>query len=215
MKLPRKFYDRDTLKVAKELLGKVLVRKIGDKLMKGIIVETEAYIGPKDKASHSYGGKKTKRNEVMYGPPGRAYVYQIYGMYYCLNVVTQKEEKPEAVLIRALEPFEQINLMAKNRKIQIKTEMDKIRIANGPGKLCKAMKIDKSLNGVDLLGNEIYIEFSRGKIKKELEKDFEICSSPRIGIDYAEEYKDVPWRFYIKGSKYVSRANKNKHFGLK
>ncbi len=204
MKLPRKFYNRNTLSVAKELLGKVIVRKTREGVMKGIIVEDEAYIGPEDKGSHSYGGRRTKRNEVMYGLPGRAYVYQIYGMYFCLNVVTRKLGMPEAVLIRAVQPIQGIELMAKNRRIELKSEKDEIKISNGPGKLCKAMKIDKSLNGADLLGDEIYIE---NPPKNVLTKfgSFKIQSSPRIGIDYAEEYRDVPWRFYIIGNNFVSR----------
>ncbi len=190
MKLPRKFYEMNTLKVAKGLLGKKLVRIYNGKKLSGMIVETEAYIGPKDKASHSYGGKITERNKVMFGPPGHAYVYQIYGMYFCLNVVTRPENYPEAVLIRAVHPLEGIEYMEKFRHGRALT--------NGPGKLCQAMKIDKSVNGVDLLGDEIWIEKYKDFGRKE------IISAKRIGIDYAEEYKDKKWRFYVNDN-YVSK----------
>ncbi len=193
MKLSRKFYDRGAVDVAKDLLGKVLCRRMRKRILKGMIVETEAYVGPEDKASHSYGGKITERNRVMFGPPGHAYVYQIYGMYFCLNVVTHRS-RPEAVLIRALHPLEGIDVMMKFRKTKLKN------LTNGPGKLCQAMGIDKSLNGADLLGNEIWIEDDEN-----IKKEFEFVSTARIGIDYAEEYRDIPWRFYIKNDPYVSK----------
>lgn len=201
MKLNRKFYKRNTLLVAEELLGKVLVHNKDNKVMKGKIVETEAYLGLKDKAAHSYGGKRTKRVETMYGPPGIAYVYIIYGMYYCLNTITREEGIPEGVLIRAIEPLEGIDIMAKNRfgkNVKDFTNYQRKNFTNGPGKLSMALDIDKSLDKEDLCGNRLYIE------EGEKEK-FNIVKTKRIGIDYAEEAKDYLYRFYIEGNPYVSK----------
>lgn len=201
MKLNRKFYSRDTLLVAEELLGKVLVHNQNNKVLKGKIVETEAYLGVIDKAAHSYGGKRTKRVETMYGPPGIAYVYIIYGMYYCLNTITRKEGIPEGVLIRAIEPLEEIDIMARNRfgkKVEEFTNYERKNFTNGPGKLCMALDIDKRLDMEDLCGNKLYIE------EGEKEK-FNIVKAKRIGIDYAEEAKDYLYRFYIEGNPYVSK----------
>lgn len=201
MKLKREFYSRDTITVAKELLGKVLVHNYNGQLLKGKIVETEAYLGLKDKAAHSYGGRKTKRVEVMYGPAGIAYVYFIYGMYYCFNIVTQEEGIPEAVLIRGIEPIENIDLMAINRfnkPYKELTKYQKKNLTNGPGKLCLAFNITKEEhNGMDLCGNILYLEEGN-------RENFNIIETTRIGIDYAEEAKDFPYRFYIEGNPYVS-----------
>ncbi|WP_027623626.1 DNA-3-methyladenine glycosylase [Clostridium lundense] len=201
MKLPREFYNRDTIEVSKELLGKVLVTKENGIVCKGKIVEVEAYMGIEDKAAHSYGGRKTKRVEVMYGDPGFAYVYFIYGLYYCMNVVTREKGVPQAVLIRALEPIEGFDVIS-NRRFKKNydelTKREKINLTNGPSKLCAAMNIDKLLNAEDLCGEVIYIEEGE-------KEDFQIVESKRIGIDYAEEAKDYLWRFYIEGNKYVSK----------
>lgn len=201
MKLKREFYSRDTITVAKELLGKVLVHNYNGQLLKGKIVETEAYLGLKDKAAHSYGGRKTKRVEVMYGPAGIAYVYFIYGMYYCFNIVTQEEGIPEAVLIRGIEPIENIDLMAINRfnkPYKELTKYQKKNLTNGPGKLCMALNITKEVhNGLDLCGDILYLEEGNGE-------NFNIIETTRIGIDYAEEAKYFPYRFYIEGNPYVS-----------
>jgi len=200
MKLNREFYNRDTITVAKDLLGKILVHNYKGNIIKGKIVETEAYLGVKDKAAHSYGGKKTKRVEVMYGPPGVAYVYFIYGMYYCFNIVTQKEGIPEAVLIRAVEPVENIDLMAINRfkkPYEELTKYQKKNLTNGPGKLCMALNIGREQNGLDLCGDTLYLEEGQKQY-------FNIVATTRIGIDYAEEAKDFPYRFYIEGNPYVS-----------
>lgn len=201
MKLKREFYSRDTITVAKELLGKVLVHNYNGQLLKGKIVETEAYLGLKDKAAHSYGGRKTKRVEVMYGPAGIAYVYFIYGMYYCFNIVTQEEGIPEAVLIRGIEPIENIDLMAINRfnkPYKELTKYQKKNLTNGPGKLCMALNITKEVhNGLDLCGDILYLEEGNGE-------NFNIVETTRIGIDYAEEAKYFPYRFYIEGNPYVS-----------
>lgn len=200
--LDRNFYNRDTLTVAKELLGKYIIKiDNGEKLI-GMIVETEAYIGPIDKASHSYNYRRTERNEVMYGPAGYTYVYMIYGKNFCLNIVTEEVEKPCAVLIRALEPISGLDDMAKNRYNKSFNELNKkeiINLTNGPSKLCSAFKIDKSNNGKDICSNDFYIA--------EGITNFEIKEAKRINIDYAEEAKDFLWRFYIKGNKFVSKPH--------
>lgn len=201
-KLTREFYTRNVLEVSKDLLGKLLVYNNDDKRLIGKIVEVEAYMGPKDKAAHSYGGKVTERTKVMYKEGGYVYMFLIYGMYYCFNIVAAKENEPYAILVRGIEPVENIELMSRNRyekNYEELTAYQKRNLSNGPGKLCKAMKMDKSLNGEDLCGDKIYI------LETE-DKDFNIVSSKRIGIDYAEEAKDFLWRFYIKGNKYVSKT---------
>ena len=193
MKLPRSFYAQSTLQVARQLLGKYLVRRHPDGKTVGRIVETEAYVGPHDLACHAAKGR-TARTEVMFGPPGHAYVYFIYGVYYCLNIVTEEVGHASAVLIRALEPVEGIELMQQRRGTQ------KLHsLASGPGKLCLAMAIDKTLNGVDMCrGNILYVE-DRGEPRPK------IVARPRIGVDYAGKWKDKPWRFLIRGSEFVSK----------
>lgn len=201
MKLDKTFYRRDTLLVAKELLGKKLVHKINDRILSGIIVETEAYMGIQDKAAHSYGGRKTERTKVMFEAGGVSYIYFIYGLYYCFNVVTAEEGIPQAVLIRALQPVEGIEDMALlrvNKNIKELTKKQIINIANGPAKLCSALKLDKTLNAVNLTSDILYIEDVNYN-------NFEIVETTRIGIDYAEEAKDYPWRFYIKDNPYISK----------
>jgi DNA-3-methyladenine glycosylase len=195
-KLPREFYTRaSVLTVARELLGKLLVVPAVDGLRgSGIIVETEAYRGPQDRASHAYGGRRTKRTETMYGLGGTAYVYFVYGMYNQFNVVTNAPETPHAVLIRGLEPVEGLEWMRKRRHDQPDSNL-----TNGPGKLCQALGIDRRLDRADLLGKEVWIE-EGNKIPAR-----QIASGPRIGIDYAEEWIDRPWRFWIQGNRFVSR----------
>ncbi len=179
--LGREFYQRSAVEVAKDLLGKYLVRRTRGGVMRGKIVETEAYDGPEDLACHSCHGK-TPRTKVMFGPAGRAYVYLIYGVHYCLNVVTQGPGA--AVLIRALEPLD-------------KTESTKV--ASGPGKLCRFLEIDKGLNGWDLtLGRRLWIADSESS-------NLEIAASLRIGVAYAGPWAKKPWRFFIKGNPSVSR----------
>lgn len=199
-KLERDFYKRSAIEVAKELLGKYLVHEYkGNKLI-GRIVEVEAYMGVEDKAAHSYGGRRTERTEVMYKEGGYTYVFQIYGMYYCVNVVTSDMDIPQAVLIRALEPIEGLEEMSRNRykkSYEELTAYQKKNLTNGPGKLCMAMNIDKTLNGEDLCGSRLYILDNKEK--------FNTVYSKRINIDYAEEAKDYLWRFYIEGSKYISK----------
>jgi DNA-3-methyladenine glycosylase len=182
--LDRKFYRRDTLQVARALLGKKLVRQINGLELAGMIVETEAYCGEADSACHAHRGK-TPRNAVMFGESGHAYVYFTYGMHYMLNLVTEAAEKPCAVLIRAVVPLDGIEEMETRRKRK------GAELTNGPAKLCQALGIDKSLNGWDLTcGKELWVADFR-KISPE-----SIITTPRIGIDYAEkEHKDAPWRF--------------------
>lgn len=195
MRLPLEFFQRDAVTLAKDLLGKLLIREIDGEKLVGKIVETEAYMGPEDKAAHSYRNRRTERTEAMFGRAGRAYIYFIYGMYYCLNVVAAKEGIPQGVLLRAVEPMEGIHLMKGYRRIKSKRIQE---LTNGPGKLCQALDIDKSLYGTDLVfGHSLYI--------LDYHDEFEILSSKRINIDYAEEYQDRLWRFYIKDNPFVSR----------
>jgi DNA-3-methyladenine glycosylase len=183
------------LTVARELLGKLLVvpGKNG-KRVSGRIVEAEAYRGPKDRAAHSYGGRRTKRTERMYAIGGTAYVFFVYGMYNQFNVVTNVVDAPHAVLIRAVEPVEGMELMRRRRG-----GLPDHSLTSGPGKLCIAMNIDREIDGADLLGNRVWLEDAE-KIPRS-----RIMSGPRIGIDYAEEWKDKPWRFWIKDNPFVSR----------
>src|SRR5262245_19701145 len=193
-KLPRSFYSRPALEIASDLLGKVLVRRLNGRNLSGKIVETEAYVGPHDLACHASKGH-TPRTSVMFGPPGHAYVYMIYGFYFCLNVVTEPLGYPAAVLIRAVEPLESVDLMQELRN----NPEHATNIASGPGKVCMAMSIDKQLNGADLLGTTIWIE-DRKLVPGS------ILTSPRVGVDYAGEYKDKPWRFFVGGNVHVSRV---------
>jgi DNA-3-methyladenine glycosylase len=176
-KLPRSFYDRDTVLVAKNLLGQYLVHE--ERV--GKIVEVEAYLGPHDLAAHSSRGL-TERTKVMFGPPGHAYVYLIYGMYYCMNVVTEREGHASAVLLRAIEPV---------RNVKGRTQ--------GPGLVCRAMHIDKRLNAHDLLSDDFYIA---APPKTE---PLVIAKGPRVGVDYAKHWAKRHLRFYIKGNPFVSR----------
>ena len=176
----RAFFARSALAVARELIGMHLVHDDGVRLRRGRIVETEAYLGPKDRAAHSSRGR-TARTEVMFGPPGHAYVYFIYGFWNCLNVVAAREGVPHAVLLRALEPLDGIT--------------DKTW---GPGLLCRAMHVDRRLNGADLLGAELWIERPRRAAP------VAIGRSARIGVDYAGEWARRPWRFFDRASCYVS-----------
>src|SRR5690606_3700488 len=181
--LRRSFYARGTLSVARDLLGMHLARAHERGVQVGRIVEVEAYKGPEDRAAHSSKGR-TRRTEVMFGPPGHAYVYLIYGFWHCLNVVTAPDGVPHAVLIRALEPVSGID-----------------DTTHGPGLLCRALDIDRSLNGADLLGDTLWIE-RPARLRKP-----RIACSPRIGVDYAGEWALKPWRFYDADSPYVSTVS--------
>ncbi len=193
--LQRDFYQRNANLVAPDLLGKILVHDSKSGRTSGIIVEVESYVGPEDKGAHSYMNKRTPRTEIQFGPGGYAYIYSIYGMHYCFNVVTNGINKPEVVLIRALEPFEGIELMQARRKTNKIGEL-----CSGPGKLCTALDISNSNYGEDLCRNILYID-NWLQIPKS-----EICVSPRVKIDYAEECKDYFWRYYIKDNDYVSKV---------
>lgn len=192
-KLAREFFNRDTLTVARDLLGCQLVRVLNGQALVCRITETEAYIGRCDKACHAYGYKRTARTETLFARPGTAYVYLIYGMYNCLNFVTEPEGEPAAVLIRGLEAVDGLETMQKLRYPKHTGELtsyQKKNFLNGPGKLCKALSIDRSLNGLDLTGDTMYVVRSGTAPRR-------IHSGPRIGIDYAEEAVDFPWRFWI------------------
>ena len=192
--LDRAFYLRDTLTVARDLLGKLLVHETPEGRTVGRIVETEAYLGPRDKAAHSYRAARGGRTEIQYGPGGYAYLYLIYGIHYCMNIVTGPPECPEVVLLRALEPAEGLELMAKRRKTETRTAL-----CSGPGKLCAAMALDKSCYGADLCGDTLYLLDDGTRYGED-----EIAATPRIGIDYAEEARDFPWRFLVRDSQYIS-----------
>ncbi len=199
-KLGREFYNRDSIIVAKELLGKLLVHEMEGRRVSARIVEAEAYMGLVDKAAHSYGGKRTSKVEVMYGGPGYAYIFTIYGVHCCFNIVTREEGNPQAVLIRAAQPVEGFEWMAHERYGKAFGELTKSQkkgLTYGLGKLCASLSVDSTFNGVDLCGNEIYVEGG-------VDQDISIVSTKRVGIDHAEEAKDYPWRFYMEGNEYIS-----------
>lgn len=196
MILPEDFYQRtDVVKIARELLGKVLVTKVAGVVTSGMIVETEAYSW-KERGCHAYDARKTQRNAIMFEKGGYAYVYLCYGMHNLFNVVTNKNDVAEAVLVRALEPVHGVKEMEMRRG----TLANKFHLTSGPGKLTKALGIDRKLNGKFLLDNEVWIEDTGKKISAG-----NIEASARIGIDYAGEDARLPWRFTIKGSKWVSK----------
>lgn len=195
--LKKSFFARETTKVAEELLSCILVRvtKTG-KVLKGQIVETEAYLGLEDDCCHSFGGRRTTRTKVMYWPGGFAYIYFTYGMYHCFNIVTAGSEEPEAVLIRAVEPLKGITEMQKNRGPK-----DIKNLTNGPGKLCQAFDISKKLNGKSLESDKLYIEKSNRVPDKYIE------TSSRIGLSENRSACYWPLRFYIKNNLFVSHSN--------
>jgi DNA-3-methyladenine glycosylase len=196
MKVPIEFYARpDTIRVARDLLGKNLVVPTDDGLrVSGLIVETEAYLGIEDRAAHSYAGRRTARNEITYAPGGHVYVFFVYGLYNQLNFVTGAAEDPHVVLIRAIEPKEGIEIMRERRGV-----MKDTNLTSGPGKLCIALAIDRSFNGEDLAGERIWVEDGLSYL------DDDIGTGPRVGIDYAGDHVHNPWRFWVKGNPFVSR----------
>lgn len=202
MILDKNYYRIDGLRLAKNLLGKILVRKIDGLTLKGRIVETECYIGAIDKASHAYNGRRTVRTEPLYHEGGIAYVYFIYGLYHCFNVIAGDKDFAEGVLIRAIEPLDNFEYLANKRFNKPFKELTKAQIkniSNGPSKLCLAYSIDKDLNYAKLYERDnIYIEEGENI-------EFEIVETTRIGIDYAEEAIDFPWRFYIEDNNYISK----------
>ncbi|MFX0034292.1 MAG: DNA-3-methyladenine glycosylase [Candidatus Hermodarchaeota archaeon] len=196
-RIKREFFTRSTELVARELLGNFLVRETKKGRIVGRITEVEAYFGPDDKASHSYNYKKTKRTKIMYMKPGTLYIYLIYGMYYCLNVITEPEGMPCAVLIRQLFPIEGIELMTENRNVIIGKNFK--NLTDGPGKICMAFKITKDeFNGKDSCSNSSKLFFIQG----EKVKDNSIVVNKRIGINYAEEDKDLLLRFTLKNERH-------------
>ena len=195
--LPRDFFARDTLIVARDLLGHRLVRLLGggDARLSGRIVEVEAYVGENDEACHASRGR-TERNAPMFGPPGHAYVYFIYGMYHCFNVVTERDGYAAAVLIRALEPLEGLELMR-----ELRGRRPDLPLTSGPARLCQALDIDRRLDGADLCAPDASLFLERDAVVP----DENVVAGPRIGVRGDEAALTVPWRFYIRGNDYVSR----------
>jgi DNA-3-methyladenine glycosylase len=194
--LRREFYERSTPRVARDLLGCILLHRARDGITAGRIVEVEAYCGPRDRGAHSFGGRRTARNEVMYGAPGHAYVYFTYGMHFCLNAVTRPEGVPQAVLLRALSPLRGVELMRERRGLG--PAIPEAQLARGPGNLCRAMGIDRAHNGLDLTRSRLVI-FQGDPVPARA-----IVRTPRVGIDYAAEWAGKPWRFLIRGDAAVS-----------
>ena len=192
-RLDSTFFERDTLQVATDLLGRRLVRIVDGQRLSGLIVEVEAYIGEDDLACHASRGR-TPRTQVMYGPPGRSYVYFIYGMYHCLNVVTEREGFPAAVLIRALEPLEGWEAMRQRR-----ANRSDLELTNGPGKLCQALEIDRRLNDINLTTHEgLFLEDGEPPTARH------IATAPRIGLNAPGRAAEAPWRVYVTGNPFVS-----------
>lgn len=197
MKLPLSYYlNQDVIFLAKDLLGKILFTEIDGQITAGVIVETEAYFGVVDKASHAYGGRRTERTETLYGQGGVSYVYLCYGIHHLFNVVTSVEGEPHAVLVRAVEPLLGQEIMELRRKMSF----TKPAISSGPGSAAKALGIDRNFNRKDLTENEVWIEDHGIRFSPE-----EIVAGPRIGVAYAQEDALLPWRFYVKGNTYVSK----------
>lgn len=193
--LPRDFYARPVLTVARDVIGKLLVHVTPSGVLSGRIVEAEAYSGPEDRAAHSWGGRRTERTEVMFGPPGFAYVFFVYGMHWHLNLVTTREGSPHAVLLRAVEPISGAAQMARRRGLP----RDDVRLTNGPGKLCQAFGVDRRYYGADLTSGKLFLSegpLPRGKLGR----------SARIGVDYAGSWAEKPWRFFERDNRWVSRV---------
>ncbi|AUX25053.1 3-methyladenine DNA glycosylase [Sorangium cellulosum] len=189
--LPRDFYARPPLVVARACIGKVLVHRTPEGIVAGRIVETEAYRGPEDLAAHSAGGRRTSRTEVMFGPAGYAYMFVLYGMHWAFNIVVASEGEPHAVLVRAIEPVLGLSIMSHRRGIA----PDRVELSNGPGKLCQALALGRAAYGMDLCGARLYLlPGPAGPIGR----------SPRINVDYAGAWAQKPWRFYERGNRYVS-----------
>ena len=200
MKLPHSFYlNSDVVSLSKQLLGKYLFTSIDGLLTGGYIVETEAYNGVIDKASHAFGNRRTPRTEIMYKEGGIAYVYLCYGIHEMLNVVVSAENEPRAILIRAIEPTTGIDIMLSRKGL----DTLKPNVTAGPGSVAKAMGINRKLNGISLQSDQLWIE-DRGLAFT----DDQIAAVPRIGVAYAQEDALLPYRFYAKGNKYVSKPNK-------
>lgn len=193
-RLPRRFYSVGSLRLARALLGKVLVHASEAGVVVGRIVEVEAYRGPTDRAAHSFGGRRTPRNETMWGPAGHAYVYFVYGMHWCMNVVAAREGRPEAVLLRALEPLRGVELMRARRGEQVPDE----GLLRGPANLCKGMGIDRRHDGADLVTGSLYVVDGEPVPAKA------VVRTPRVGVAYAGEDALREWRLFVRGSRAVS-----------
>ena len=194
--LPRAFYDREVLDIAPELIGKILVHRSAEGTTAGRIIECEAYRGPEDLAAHSVGGRRTRRTEAMFGPPGKTYMFLLYGVNWAFNVVVAAEGSPHAILIRAIEPIHGLDLMSKRRGV----EAHRTILTNGPGKLTSAMGLHASHYNEDLCSSRLFIAHGESK---------EVGVSPRINVDYAGEHAALPWRFYERGNRYVSVSPKS------
>lgn len=200
-RLPRQFYDGDTVEIAQMLLGKYLVRRWDGELLVGRITETEAYVGRCDKACHAYQYRKTHRTSAMFAAPGHAYIYLIYGMHCCLNLVTEPEGEPSAVLIRSVEPVAGLDTMSCLRYGGKETTGQLRRnFTNGPGKVCRAFGLTREQNRLDLTGEELFLCESPADVGLPCPESVKerVCSGPRIGVDYAEEAREFPWRFWLE-----------------
>ena len=200
-RLPKDFYNRDTVQISQDLLGKYLVRSYNGELLVGRITETEAYIGRCDKACHAYNYKRTSRTETLFMAPGHSYIYLIYGMYHCLNFVTEAENEPAAVLIRAVEPLAGIDTIYRLRFGDKPISPYRLKnFMNGPGKVCQGFALTKLENKLDLESDTLYVCDSLEELGIECPAPPKerMCVGPRIGIDYAEEARDLPWRFWLE-----------------
>lgn len=200
-KLLRDFYSGDTVSIARTLPGRYLVRMWDGQPLVARITETEAYVGAIDKAAHAYGYHKTPRNATMFGPPGHAYIYLIYGMHCCLNFVTEPEGEPAAVLLRALEGAAGVDVMRRLRYGDAPMNAYRRKnFLNGPGKVCKALDLTTAQNRLDLTGDTLFLCDSLADIglAEPPHEPERLCTGPRIGVDYAEEAKDFPWRFWLE-----------------
>lgn len=203
-RLPRTFSQRDTVKVARALLGQLLVRQLEDGTrLAGLIVETEAYLGPDDRAAHTYNHHRSPRNESMWQQAGTAYIYFTYGMHHCMNVVTGDEQTPQAVLIRALQPVQGHEAMRLNRQSERSTkQMPETALCSGPAKLCQAVAIDRSLDGIDLTRSDaLWLEQARSRALPAAQ----IAVGPRVGIASSGDWADKPLRFAVRGNPHVSK----------
>lgn len=200
-RLSREFYLGDTVEIARQLLGKYVVRRLDDQLLAGRITETEAYVGRCDKACHAYNYRRTARTETLFLGPGHAYIYLIYGMYHCLNFVTEPEGEPAAVLLRSVEPVAGTNTMLRLRYgDKPLTAFRKKHFLDGPGKVCQGLSLTKEQNGLDLTGDTLFLCDSPEDmgLPRPAPVRERICAGPRIGVDYAEEARDFPWRFWLE-----------------
>ncbi len=201
-RLSREFYSQDTLTAARLLLGKYLIRRLDSgETLAGRVTETEAYIGRCDKACHAYNYRRTSRTEILFAPPGHAYIYLIYGMHHCLNFVTEPEGEPAAVLLRAIQPVAGLDTMVRLRYGDRPLTPQRLRrLTDGPGKVCRALRLTRAENGMDLTGDTLFLCDSpedAGLPGSEVPRE-RLRTGPRIGVDYAEEARDFPWRFWLE-----------------